>query len=133
EVMALDPELSVVFTPSTDPLKISRFSWKDYIDQTNYAPPHQQEVKVDPNLVLLLEDQEKPPKWEQELKDSSETPPPKAPAKKPAEKPKAKEPPKLDDKKKVAKSESAEENVKPKKAKPKPAPDLEDDDEILPI
>mgnify|MGYP000856106154 CR=1 FL=1 len=133
EVMALDPELSVVFTPSTDPLKISRFSWKDYIDQTNYAPPHQQEVKVDPNLVLLLEDQEKPPKWEQELKDPPETPPAKAPAKKPAAKPKPKEPPKLDAKKKVAKPESAEENEKPKKAKPKPAPDLEDDDEILPI
>jgi type IV secretory pathway TraG/TraD family ATPase VirD4 len=131
EVMALDPELSVVFTPSTDPLKISRFSWKDYIDQTNYAPPHQQAVKVDPNLVLLLEDQEKPPKWEQELKEPPQEPPAKAPAKKPAAKPKAKEPPKLTDSKQVAKPKVQEDNEKPKKTKPKPPP--EDDDEILPI
>lgn len=131
EVMALEPALSIVFTQSTDPLKISRFSWKDYIEQTNYAPPHQQEVKVDPNLVLLLEDQERPPKWEQELKDPPETPPDKAPAKKPAAKAKPKEPPKLTDSKKVAKPKAAEDNEKPKKAKPRPTAD--DDDECLPI
>jgi type IV secretory pathway TraG/TraD family ATPase VirD4 len=69
EIMAMEPEKSIVFTPATDPLKIERYSWKDYVEQVGYAPPVRQEVKVDPNLVLLLEDQEKPPKWEQELEE----------------------------------------------------------------
>ncbi len=70
EIMAMEPEKSIVFTPATDPLKIERYSWKDYVEQVGYAPPVRQEVKVDPNLVLLLEDQEKPPKWEQELESA---------------------------------------------------------------
>lgn len=70
EIMAMEPEKSIVFTPSTDPLKIERFTWKDYVEQVGYAPPPRDEVKVDPNLVLLLEDQEKPPKWEQELESA---------------------------------------------------------------
>jgi type IV secretory pathway TraG/TraD family ATPase VirD4 len=133
EVMALDPELSLVFTPSTDPLKISRYSWKDYLEQTNYAPPMQQEVKVDPNLVLLLEDQERPPKWEEELKDPPETPA--ATVKKPAPKAKSKAAPQLTDSKRVAKPKAAEDNERPKKVKPKPKPAAEDDDEdeCLPI
>jgi hypothetical protein len=89
EVMALDPERSIVFTPSTDPLKISRYSWKDYLEQTNMAPPSKQEVKIDPDLVLFLEDQSKPPNWEAELDDK----PPGAP--KPS-KPDANEPPQMD-------------------------------------
>ena len=73
EVMALDPELSLVFTPATDPLKIRRFSWKDYVDKTVVAPPARKEVAIDQELASELAQEELAPAWEQKLE------PPEAP------------------------------------------------------
>ena len=75
EVMALDPELSLVFTPATDPLKIRRFSWKDYVEKTALPPPVQEEVVIDRKVVQELEKEVAAPPWEEKLEAKNGEPP----------------------------------------------------------
>jgi len=75
EVMALDPELSLVFTPATDPLKIRRFTWKDYLDKTNMPPPVQETVVIDERVKSEINAEVVPPAWEKalEISDADKT------------------------------------------------------------
>jgi type IV secretion system protein VirD4 len=68
EVMALDPEESILFTPATPPLKLRRFSWKDYVEQTAIKPPYRCELRIDEQLVSALEKEAQPPNWETQSK-----------------------------------------------------------------
>lgn len=64
EVMALDPQESILFTPSTPPLKLKRFSWRDYVEQMKVQPEPRRELVIDERLVAKLEKQAMPATWE---------------------------------------------------------------------
>lgn len=77
EIMALDKEMSIVFTPSTPPAKITRFHWKDYLEQTSHPRDIQPEVEIDERLVRSCAEQADKPDWqlkyEQEQSDAQES------------------------------------------------------------
>ena len=69
EVMAMDKELSLFFTPGTGPVKLKRFSWKDYEEQLKILPPHREPLHVDDDLVKKCQALDEQPKWEKEWDD----------------------------------------------------------------
>lgn len=66
EVMALDKAISIIFTPSTRPAKITRYSWKDYQEQTSYPPNIREALQVDEQLLKACDEQAEKPAWEAE-------------------------------------------------------------------
>lgn len=63
EVLAMDDKSMLVFTPSTDPLKLPRFTWQDYVDGTGVPALPKLEIVIDERLVKECEEAQKPPNW----------------------------------------------------------------------
>lgn len=66
DVMALPKAESIFFTPDTDPVKLQRFSWKDYEEQLSIPPPLRKPQTVDDLLVRRCAQEENVPSWESE-------------------------------------------------------------------
>ena len=66
ELMAIPPEESVVFTPSTPPVKLKRFTWRDYVNQMSVPAPEREQIEIDERLIKDCKEQEVSPTWEQE-------------------------------------------------------------------
>ncbi len=67
EVMAMAEEESIVFTPNTPPIRMKRFSWKDYVEQTSH-PSHRHELQaVDDSLEMHCRNQAADPQWRKEI------------------------------------------------------------------
>lgn len=64
EVMALPKAESIFFTPDTDPVRLERFSWKDYEEQLSVPAPLREPMEVDDALIKQCKEQEIQPKWE---------------------------------------------------------------------
>lgn len=66
EVMALPNEISIVFTPSTPPVKVTRFSWKDYLDKTKMPVPERRVIDLDLNLQQFCKSEAVEPPWQRQ-------------------------------------------------------------------
>lgn len=66
EIMALPKTESIFFTPDTDPIRLQRFSWKDYEQQLSVPPPVREPLAVDDALVKFCEEQDRAPLWEKQ-------------------------------------------------------------------
>jgi len=64
EVLAMDEQQMIVFTPRTPPLMLPRFTWQDYEDATSFGAVGKPELIIDERLVRECAESEKPPKWE---------------------------------------------------------------------
>jgi type IV secretion system protein VirD4 len=74
QVLAMDEQQMIVFTPRTPPLMLPRFTWQDYQDATCFVPLAKPEIVIDERLVRECEESKMPPKWEakQETKPTNE-------------------------------------------------------------
>ena len=72
EVMSLDKKISIVFTPSTPPMKVTRYSWEDYKEQTAYAADLKEPIVVDEQLVRACNEQETKQAWQADTEEKLE-------------------------------------------------------------
>lgn len=66
EVMALPSDVSIVFTPTTPPVKVKRFSWKDYESQTLHPVPARRVIPINEELVGFCKKESAAPPWQKE-------------------------------------------------------------------
>lgn len=66
EVLAMDEQQIIVFTPRTPPLMLPRFTWQDYEDATSFGAVGKPELVIDERLVRECAESKKPPEWEPE-------------------------------------------------------------------
>lgn len=71
EVMSLDQDVSIVFNPVTYPIKMTRFSWRDYVEYTDIEPHKHDPVEVDDRLIKECSKEKSEPTWQK--KASEET------------------------------------------------------------
>ncbi len=64
EVLAMDDDQMIVFTPKTPPLKLPRFTWKDYDNATTFQALPKIEIMVDERLVKSCEQAKQPADWQ---------------------------------------------------------------------
>jgi type IV secretion system protein VirD4 len=64
EVMALEKGHAIVFTPSTHPLKIETFTWRDHQAQTAISPPTFRKLEVSEELIEQCSKTKSKPKWQ---------------------------------------------------------------------
>jgi len=142
EVMALPKAESIFFTPDTDPVKLQRFSWKDYEQQLSIQPPLREPLNVDDSLVKYCQTQEKKPSWEKSWETEKHVGKEAAEPKKDKLKEQEKEDRKLEQVKPAPIGEDQEEKKEiqptpvveePRPIKEPPAPVTEDDDDMVPI
>lgn len=68
ELMALDPNKAIAFTPATPPILVNRLSWQEYTMATKFKPPQRQPLQVDESLTRLCADSSIEPEWERQWK-----------------------------------------------------------------
>ncbi len=68
EVMALAAGQAIAFTPSTQPLLLKTFTWKQYVDATACDPPEFRKLEVDEELVRVCNEAKAKADWETEEK-----------------------------------------------------------------
>lgn len=110
EVLAMDDDAMIVFTPRTPPLKMPRFTWQDYEDATCFRALPKIEINIDERLVKECAAVAKPPEWQEERKQKP------AEEKKPESKPEAKGAPTHERQRKP-------ESQKPKREEPEKKPE----------
>jgi type IV secretion system protein VirD4 len=74
EVLTLDKSKAIVQTPSTPPILLDCFSWKDFEYATKYAPPERRMLEVSEELTRICRETAEKPTWQatlQELKHES--------------------------------------------------------------
>lgn len=64
EILAMSDNEMIVFTPQTPPLKLPKYSWRDYEDGTCFTPEPRRELVIDERLVKECAEAAAPPKWE---------------------------------------------------------------------
>lgn len=69
EVMALPKDISIVFTPTTPPVKVKRFSWQDYSDRTCIAPPYREAIQIDEGLSGFCQKESVAPPWQKQAEE----------------------------------------------------------------
>ena len=119
EVLAMDEQQIIVFTPRTPPLMLPRFTWQDYEDATSFGAVGKPELVIDERLVRECAESKKPPEWEPEQQAKPKAEPKGEPAQDRQRKQEPKKPPEPKPK------EPEPEKPKPKKVEREP---LEDDD-----
>lgn len=65
EIMALDDQKAIVFTPATPPVLLSRFTWQQYAQATRLPPPARQTIEVDDQIKKTCTEAEQPANWQQ--------------------------------------------------------------------
>lgn len=117
DIQSLDSQMSVFLMPDGDPIKLERFSWKNYEEQLKIPPPERRpEMQVDDSLIKYCGDQEAKPNWEEDWESQQKS---KGQTGKTAAKPKEQE---------------IKEEVKPAPPPAPPAPPPpEEDDDMIPI
>lgn len=64
EILAMSDEEMIVFTPQTPPLKLPRYTWRDYEDGTYFRPAPRRELVIDERLVKECAEVEAPARWQ---------------------------------------------------------------------
>lgn len=80
EVLTLDKEKMIVFTPGTPPLLLPRFSWEDYEMVTQYGPVLNAEIQIDEDTIKACREAKNKADWQKKwdaLKASEEKTAPK--------------------------------------------------------
>ncbi len=142
EVMALPKAESIFFTPDTDPVRLQRFSWKDYEEQLSVPPPLREPLEVDDALIKHCAEQETEPHWEDlleaEQQKKGKKPKPRERTERPIEEPISDTSEVVEEQQTAAPDVIAEDQEEKISAieeavqlDPEPAP--EDDDDMVPI
>lgn len=72
EVMSLDKKISIVFTPSSPPIKVTRYSWEDYKEQTSVTADSREPIEVDEQLIRTCSAVEAKEPWQAEFENNFE-------------------------------------------------------------
>ena len=64
EILAMDDDSMIVFTPRTPPLRLPRFTWKEHEEATCLRALPKIEIMVDERLVKECADVKQPPAWQ---------------------------------------------------------------------
>ncbi|HEY9758806.1 MAG TPA: type IV secretory system conjugative DNA transfer family protein, partial [Oculatellaceae cyanobacterium] len=77
ELMDLDKRQAIVLTPSAQPMRLSLFHWRDYVEATKYPAPEFRLLDVNEELKKTCHETATKPDWQKEF-DESEKDKPKA-------------------------------------------------------
>lgn len=69
EVMSLPKDISIVFTPTTPPVKVKRFNWRDYAERTCIAPPYREPIEIDESLSGFCQKESMSPQWQKDTEE----------------------------------------------------------------
>lgn len=73
EIMALNDQKAIVFTPATPPVLLSRFTWQEYTNSTGFPPPPRRTLQVDDQIRKTCNEAKEPADWQQK---PAQKPPP---------------------------------------------------------
>lgn len=64
EIMALNDQRAIVFTPATPPILLSRFTWQEYSTSTGFPPPPREKLEVDDQIRKTCADAKEHADWQ---------------------------------------------------------------------
>jgi len=64
DIRALERGHAIVFTPSTNPILLKTFHWRDYLEATEYDPPEFSRLEIDEDLIEQCEQMRRKPGWQ---------------------------------------------------------------------
>lgn len=67
DVRALEKGHAIVFTPSTNPILLRTFHWKDFVEATKYDPPHFETLQIDEDLIEQCNQMRRKPGWQKKF------------------------------------------------------------------
>lgn len=65
EIMALNDQKAIVFTPATPPVLLSRFTWQQYAQATLLPPPARRTLEVDDQIRKICTETKEQADWQQ--------------------------------------------------------------------
>ena len=72
EVMNLPDDQVIVFTPSTPPLKLPAFSWKDFLQATEHPPIQKPEIVVSDETIQNCREAKRKQDWQKQWEQEKE-------------------------------------------------------------
>jgi len=73
EVMALEKGHAIAFTPSTHPLYVNTYSWRDFQTQTSVPPPNFRRLQVSEELTKQCAENRSKPQWQKIYEEEQRT------------------------------------------------------------